>query len=278
MYVAKWLCVTVLILTVTTEIVVKIELKEFKNATIVLLQKKYVHVILRIKHLVKESQIDIQDVIIALCFNDYDKSTVFCTDNAFETISTVEKLFLCLGKYCTVFDYTVLEIFVQATSCVEAIDELNRFTELLQNRVLQEVDLMSEVGELLNPDDHIQGTYKFVVEYVGGTGTPKAQKMIQSIIQQRASLRRGTLIFKGFSTGSILFIYQVSEVVKHHLLQYKFIEQDLLLFAALYIKKLIIDGIVIMTSHEEVGACVCVCVCVCVYVCVCVCMNTVVTS
>ena len=223
--------------------------KQFRDVT-VYLKKKFVEVILKIQCVVKKAQVDVKNVITVLCFADDDKCTVFSTDDAFKTITTVKELLHCIARYCTIYDYAVLDVFVQATECQDAIDELNKFTNLLQNHVLKEVDLLTEFEELQNPDDFMQGTYKFVVEYVGGTGTLKVQKMIQNIIQERVHLKRGTLVFKGFAAGSVLFIYQVSEAVKLHLLRYKFTEQDIVQFAALSIKKLTVDGIVIMTSHE----------------------------
>ena len=227
--------------------------KKFKKNTLVELKEKYVEVILKIKDLVTKKGINLQEAITALCYADDEKSTVFSADNAFETIDTIDKLFQWMGKYCTIFDNDVLNIFLKAVKCKDAITELNEFTELLQNSVLKEVDLLSESGKLWNPADYsIQGSYKFVVEYVGGTGLPKAQKMIQSIIQQRVDLKEGTLIFRGFGTGSVLFIYQIWEAVKLYLLQYTFTEQDLIMFAALFIRQLTVDNVIIMTSYEEV--------------------------
>lgn len=224
--------------------------KQFRDVA-VSLKIKFAKVILKIQCVIKKTQIDVKNVITVLCFADDNKCTVFSTDNAFKTIRTLEKLFHSIGRYCTIYDYSVLDIFVQATKCQDAIDELDKFTRSLQNHVLKEVDLLTECEELRNPDDFMQGTYKFVVEYVGSTGSLKIQKMIQNIIQERIHLKRGTLVFKGFDTGSVLFIYQVSEAVKLHLLHYKFTEQDSVQFAALSITRLTVDGVVIMTSHGK---------------------------
>ena len=243
-------------MTTTTEESIEV-VRKFKDVTLQKLMVKYARVTVKIKYFVKEMEVNIQDAITALCFADIKKHTVFCTDHAFETIDTIDKLFHHIGRYCTIFDYNVLDTFLQVIECQDGIDELNKFTELLQSGILKEVDLLSESGKLWDPaDQFIQGSYKFVVEYVGGTGLLEAQKMIQSIIQQRVDLKRGTLIFRGFGNGSILFIYQVSEAVKLYLLQYTFTEQDLVMFAALFIKKLTINDDIIMTSYEEVCVCV----------------------
>ena len=68
-------------------------------------------------------------------------------------------MFHHVSKYCKgIFDYRVLDVLVQASECPEAIKELIDFTELLQNSILTEIDLMSEHGELLHPDDFMPGT------------------------------------------------------------------------------------------------------------------------
>lgn len=207
--------------------------------------------VLKIKRILNNENINVHGVIKALCSNDSDKLSVFSTDNAFQEIQTVEKLLLHVGQYCSIFDFDMLDVFVQATECQEAINVLKDFTELLQNSAsaLKEVDLMSKGGELLDPTDFSPETYKFVIEYVGETGSLKAQEIIKHIIEQRVGFKSGTLIFKGFSTGNIFFVYQVSEPAKLHLLQYKFTNEDRKLFAAYHIQNLTVDDTVILASY-----------------------------
>ena len=126
-----------------------------------------------------------------------------------------------------IYDYQVLDVLVQASECPEAIKELTDFTSL-HNSILTEIDLMSEDGELLHPDDFMPGTYKFIIEYVGGKCTIETKEMVQGIVEQSVRLNKGVLIFKGVGTGSILFIYQISGAVKDYLLEYKFTEEDLI--------------------------------------------------
>ena len=46
-------------------------------------------------------------------------------------------------------------------------------------------------------------------------------------MEQSVRLKKGTLVFKGVDTGSILFVYQISKTVKSYLLLYKFTKEDL---------------------------------------------------
>ena len=225
--------------------------KNFRDFVIMRLQQKYSKVIMRLIRMFKEKQIDIEELITMLCFDDIDKKSIFSTDAAFSTIRTEIQLFHHVAQYCKgIYDYQVLDVLVQASECPEAIKELNDFTELLQNSILTEIDLMSEHGELLHPDDFMPGTYKFIIEYVGGKCKIETKEMVQGIVEQSVRLKKGVLIFKGFDVGSILFIYQISEAVKNYLLQYKFTEQDVRFLEGNNIASLIVDDVRIMSSSQ----------------------------
>ena len=225
--------------------------KKFREFVIMGLRQKYSKVIMRLIHIFKERQIDIEELITMLCFDDVEKNSIFSTDAAFSTITTEIQLFHHVAQYCkSIYDYQVLDMLVQASECPEAIKELTDFTELLQNSILTEIDLISEHGELLHPDDFMPGTYKFIIEYVGGRCKMGTKEMVQGIVEQSVHLKKGVLIFKGFDVGSILFIYQISEAVKIYLLQYKFTEQDVRFLEGNNITSLIVDGVRIMSSSQ----------------------------
>ena len=225
--------------------------RQFRNFVIKRLRERYSKVIMKLIHIFKEKKIDIEELITTLSFDDADKNSVFSTDAVFGRIRTEIQLFHHVSQYCkSIYDYTLLDILVQASECPEAIKELTDFTETLQNSILTEIDLLSEHGELLHPDDFMPGTYKFIVEYVGGKCKMGTKEMVQSIVEQSVRLRKGVLIFKGFDVGSILFIYQISEAVKTYLLQFKFTEQDVTFLEGNNITSLIADGVRIMSSSQ----------------------------
>ena len=215
------------------------------------LENMYLKVVKKLMHIFKEKEVDIEELITLLRFNDVKKNSVFSADDVFTTVRTELKLFQCVSQYCkSIYDYRVLDVLIQASECPEAIKELTNFTELLQNSILIEIDLMSEHGELLHPDDFMPGTYKFIIEYVGGKCTIETKEMVQSIVEQTVHLQNGTLIFKGVDIGSILFIYQISEAVKNYLLHYKFTEQDVRFLEGNNITSLVVDGVRIMSSSQ----------------------------
>ena len=190
-------------------------------------------------------------MITILRFDDVEKNSVFSTDDVFNAVRTEIQLFQHVAKYCrSIFDYRVLGVLVQASECPEAIKELTDFTESLHNSILTEIDLMSEDGELLHPDDFMPGTYKFIIEYVGGKCTIETKEMVQGIVEQSVRLNKGVLIFKGIDSGSILFIYQISEAVKDYLLEYKFTEEEIVFLEGNKITSLMVDGVVIMSSSQ----------------------------
>ena len=225
--------------------------KSFRDVLVMDLRRKYSKVIMTLIQIFKEKKIDIEDLITTLCFNEVDKTSVFSTDTAFSTIRTETELLHHVAKCCkSIYDYQVLDILVQASNCPEAIKELADFTELRQNSILKEIDLMSEHGELLHPDDFMPGTYKFIIEYVGGKCTIETKEMVQGIVEQSVRLKKGRLIFKGLGVASILFIFQISQAVKDYLLQYKFTEQDTKFLEGSNIISLTVNGVGIMSSSQ----------------------------
>ena len=225
--------------------------KQFKASIVKMLRQKYIKVVKKLIHIFKEEKVDIEELITLLRFDDVEKKSVFSTDDVFDTITTEKQLFQHVAQYCkSIYDYQVLDILVQASDCPEAIKELTNFTKSLQNSILTEVDLMSEHGELLHPDDFMPGSYKFIIEYVGGKCTLETKEMVQGIVEQSVRLKKGVLIFKGVDVASILFIYQISEVVKNYLLQYKFSEEDVRFLEGNNVTSLIVDGVMIMSSSQ----------------------------
>ena len=240
------------LILVTTDVAECTEMtKQFRDFLVARLRRTYSKVVRKLIHIFKEKKVDIEELITILSFDDVDNKSVFSTDTAFSTIRTENQLFHHVSKYCkSIYDYHVLDVLVQASECPEAIKELTDFTELLQNSILTEIDLISEHGELLHPDDFMPGTYKFIIEYVGGKCTIETKEMVRGIVEQSVRLRKGSLIFKGIDVGSILFIYQISEVVKNYLLQYKFTEQDVRFLEGNNITSLIVDDVRIMSSSQ----------------------------
>ena len=225
--------------------------KQFRDFIVMRLRQKYSEVVRKLIHIFKEKKVDIEELITILCFDDVDKKSVFSTDAAFTTIRTEIQLFHHVAQYCKgIYDYQVLDVLVQASGYPEAIKELTDFTESLQNSILTEIDLMSDHGELFHPDDFMPGTYKFIIEYVGGKCKIETKEMVQGVVEQSVRLQKGVLIFKGVDVGSILFIYQISDAVKNYLLDYKFTEEDVKFLEGNNITSLTVDGVRIMSSSQ----------------------------
>ena len=225
--------------------------KKFRDFVVMRLRQKYSKVVRKLINIFKEKKVNIEELITILRFDDVEKNSIFSTDDVFNTVRTEIQLFQHVAQYCkSIYDYRVLDVLVQASECTEAIKELTDFTESLHNSILTEIDLMSEDGELLHPDDFMPGTYKFIIEYVGGKCTIETKEMVQGIVEQSVRLNKGVLIFKGIDSGSILFIYQISDAVKDYLLKYKFTKKDVVFLEGNKIKSLIVDGVTIMSLSQ----------------------------
>ena len=236
----------------TNGLVERSEIKrQFRDFLIMKLRRRYSKVVRQLISIFEKEKINIKELITILSFDDVDKKSIFSTDTAFTTIKTKLQLFHHVSQYCKgIYDYRVLDVLVQASGCPEAIKELNDFTKLIQNSILTEIELMTEHEELLHPDDFMPGTFRFVIEYVGGKCTIETKELVQSIVEQSVRITKGVLIFKGVDIGSILFVYQISEAVKNYLLQYKFTEQDIAFLEGNNIISLVVDGVMIMSSLQ----------------------------
>ena len=225
--------------------------RKFRDTVINELREKYCEVVGKLMQIFEEKKINIEKLITVLCFDDVDNKKVFSTDATFSKIRTETQLFHQVGRYCnSIYDFHVLRVLIKASRCPEAIKELNDFIESLNNSILKEIDLMSDHGELLHPDDFMPGTYKFIIEYVGHKCTVETKEMVQGIVEQSVRLDKGVLIFKGLDAGSILFIFQISEAVKHYLLNYKFSDEEVMFLEGNKITSLMVDGVRISLSSQ----------------------------
>ena len=173
--------------------------RQFREVIILKLMQRYSKVIMRIIRIFQEKKVNIEELITALCFNDVERKTIFSSDVAFSVIRTELQLFHHVAKYCKgIYDYQLLDVLVQASGCPEAIKELTDFTELRQNSIVTELDLMSEWGDLLHPGDFMPENYKFIIEYVGSKFKIETKEMIVGIVNQCVRLGKGILVFKDF--------------------------------------------------------------------------------
>ena len=193
--------------------------------------------------IIEEKEFEVQELIVNLCAVDRKKLTVFSTDDVFNKIQTYRMLSHQISKYCSICDYELLEAFVESTDCPEAIEALTTFTDEMHNSILKELDLLSECGQMMNPDDLMPGTYKFAIEYIGGRCTLETKSTIQNVIREHFHLQKGTIVFKGVEMACIFFVYQISEAVKSYLLEYQLDNQNLIALAANNITRLLVDGI-----------------------------------
>ena len=185
----------------------------------------------------------VQELITRLCTADREKLTVFCTDEAFKEIRTYPKLCHKIGQYCNIYDYKLLEALVESTECKKAIELLAAFTDEMHNSILRDLDLLSDCGKMFNPDDLMPGTYTFAIEYIGDKCTMETKTVVENVIREHFHLQKGTIIFKGIKTASIILVYQISADVRSYLLKYHLDDQDLAALAAHKITYVIIDGI-----------------------------------
>ena len=112
---------------------------------------------------------------------------------------------------------------------------------------------MSEHGELLHLDAFMPGTYKFIIEYVGGKCKIGTKEIVQGIVEQSVRLKKEFSSLKDLTLGVFFSYNQISGAVKNYLIQYKLTEQDVRFLEANNITSLIVDDVSIMsrTHHKQ---------------------------
>ena len=210
---------------------------------------KYSSTVLKIRDLIEKKHPNIGRLVLLLCNADKEKITEFSTD-PFTTIKTIDHLFYHIGLCCSIYDYELLEAFVEATGCQEAKAILSSFTNELQNSILKELDLLEDGIE--HPSNFLPETSKFVIEYVGGKCTLGTKTLVKNIVCECFNLKKSSIIFRGAGAGSILFIYQISSAVKLRLLQHKLSEVNVLKLSTQNIASVIVDDILLVQPIKKV--------------------------
>jgi len=206
------------------------------------LKGKYVKVVNKIKRIIESKRLDVEDLIEKLC--SADRHAVFSTDDAFSKITTINQLFFHINKYCNIYEYELLQIFLESIDeCDEAVKLLEDFTEELHQSILKELDLMSESQDELKPKIPMNGTFTLKIKYTGDqTCTLSTKNMVQRIIYESLELQKPSIIFIGLEEGCINFVYQISAAAKSYILQHKITPDGFKLLALHDIKCLNVDG------------------------------------
>ena len=215
--------------------------QQLKARTITKLKGRYAAVVEKLRLIIDSQKLDITSLILKLRSIDEDNTTIFSTDKVFEEIHSTTELFLHIGKYCSIYDYELLEAFVKSTECKEAIKLLDDFTKELHHSILSDLSLLSKDGELRDSQDFMPTTHKLVIKYVGGKCTLKTKEIVQNIIYECFQLKKGSIIFKGVQEGCVAFVYQISPTVKSYLLHYPLTTKDIELLFENQINFSIID-------------------------------------
>ena len=181
----------------------------------------------------------IDDMIISLCSSDNGQS-VFSTDENLKKAKTVSEVFLFISQNCSMYDYEVLKIFIKSTDCEEAIQMVEFFTTELKNHLLNHLNLAS--CDLWNAPTLPSGKRrKLTIEYRGSILKHENKDLIQNIIYEKFGLPAASMQFVSAIKGSVNLIFEISVIVKEHLLQHRITNDMVTSFVAYRISCLIID-------------------------------------
>ena len=211
-----------------------------KTQPLAKLKGKYTKTFKKIKCIIESKQLKLEELLTTLDMAHQNTCTEVSTDGTANKITTLDELFSHISEYCSIYDYELLQVFLESSDeCDEAVTLLEEFTEELNNSILKELDLMSEIKN----KPIMNGTYTLKIKYTGKEKcTLPTKNMVQRIVIESFKLKRASIIFIGVEEGCIAFIYQISAAVKSYILQHTITPDGLGLLASHDIKCLIVDG------------------------------------
>ena len=224
--------------------------KNFRGCKLEHLNGRYGNVVDKIKKIIKQRRYKIKDIVLSLNAVDKDNSTIFSTVEAFK-ITKIDNLFFHIGTYCSIYNYDLLTALLISIDCTEALKVLQDFTKELQNSVLRELDLVSEIGE---PQDPMPGYHTLVIKYIGDKCTLETEKLIRKIICERFHLQTWSVTFDRVQHGCIAIVYHISSAVKSRILQCKTTSTDDTLLKKFHIKYIKIDNEVVKMPSGSSGS------------------------
>lgn len=215
------------------------------NETITEFRAEYSKMIRKVKKTMEkyindpENDYSIEDMIINLCSSD-DGLSVFSTDENLRKAKTVSEVFLFISQKCSMYDYEVLKIFIKSTDCKEAIQMVERFTAELKDSLLRHLNLAS--CDLWNaPTLPFDKRRKLTIEYRGSYLKYENKHLIQNIICEKFELPPASVQFIAARKGSVNLVFEISVIVKAHLLQYRITNDTVASLVTYRISCLIID-------------------------------------
>lgn len=166
-----------------------------------------------------ENDYSVEDMILNLCSSDNGLS-VFSTDENLRKAKTVSEVFLFISQKCSMYDYEVLEIFIKSSDCEAAIEIIEDFTTELKVSLLNHLNLPFDdlCSVLTLPSGKRR---KLTIECRGSDLKYENKNLIQNIIHEKFGLPPASMQFIIAKEGSVNLIFEISVIVKAHLLQHK---------------------------------------------------------
>ena len=216
--------------------------RKFKGRILASLNGRYANAVDKIKNIIEQKGYEISKLVSNLNHIDTDNSTIFSNPNAASKITKIDEIFSYIGTHCNIYNYDLLRAFLISIDCREAIDTLDGFDKEVQNSVLKELDLLSEIGE---PQVPMPGSHTLMIKYIGNKCTFETEALIRNVICECFDLKSWSVSFLGVQDGCITLVYQISLTVMSHLLQYNTTTNHATLLKKSHIKCIRIDNAVL---------------------------------
>jgi len=200
-------------------------------------QSEYIRTWITIKNILKSylCKIDykVDDAVEILCGTSeyYD----ICLDDWVKNATDYSVIFKYIAKYNSIYDYSMLQMFIEVVKCKDAEQVLQEFETKFEESLLNKMDLM----ELIKNEGRMPSV-ELRVKYNGLSLNEKEKKMIKKIVCNTFNLPEHSIFFHHAEDGCIALIFEISRSVKDYLLSLKICAGSLVQCSKLCILQFII--------------------------------------
>ena len=168
--------------------------------------------------------------------------SVFSTNKKLQKAKFIDRMFEILSDKCSLYDYESLRIFVEVSECEEAKGLMTDFTGLVKDSLLKELNLLSEHVDFKASQLPFDKNRKLEIKCENKDLhiTTEDEKLIRIMLCELFKLPYLSVLLVDITQGCIALIYEISQEVKEHLLQYN-ITWQVIDVQKFVITKLIID-------------------------------------
>jgi len=182
----------------------------------------------------EEKKLLVDDVVLKLC--TYDDGLTAFSDDHFKSSKTFLQVSNFVVSHSSIYDYDMLQFFLDTLNCDEAAEMLRDFVMKLETSLMKDLNLMEDY------DLYTSSSYKnvamsfgsnkpLVIKCRGYKVSNKDQELIKKLVYEKFELVDVSIQFVRIARGSLALIYRITSSVRMRFLKYKITAGKLKCFA-----------------------------------------------